>query len=92
MSEQGTQAGQGAPVDGVTEDQLKQAFHAFKKRIKLTKLDQESKLGAGRPMTAGKQAGDIAIVPPNQFPREVWQALAKQGKIKDTGGGFYKMP
>lgn len=80
------------PTPAITDDQLRQAFHAFKKRLKLTKLDKESSLGAGRPMTSGKQAGDIGIIPPNQFPREVWQALAKTGRIKDLGGGFYRMP
>ncbi len=70
---------------------LKTAFNAFKKRYKLTKLDQESHLGAGRPMTSGRSAAGIGINPPNQFPREVWQELAKQGKIKDMGGGFYSM-
>lgn len=70
---------------------LKTAFNAFKKRYKLTKLDQESHLGASRPMTSGKNAQGIGINPPSQFPRDVWQELAKQGKIKDMGGGFYSM-
>ena len=70
---------------------LKTAFNAFKKRYKLTKLDHESHLGAARPMTSGKSAAGIGINPPSQFPREVWQELAKQGKIRDMGGGFYSM-
>jgi len=70
-------------------DQLKQALTAFKKRIKLMRLDQESGLGVGRPMTSGKKSDIAAIQPPNQFPRAVWVELAKQGKIKDMGGGFY---
>lgn len=70
---------------------LKTALNAFKKRYKLTKLDQESKLGASRPMTSGKKSEGIGINPPSQFSRDVWQELAKQGKIKDMGGGFYSM-
>lgn len=76
----------------ISEDELKRAFNAFKKRLKLTRLDQESRLGASRPMTAGKRADDISINPPNDFPREVWKELARLGRIKDTGGGFYKLP
>lgn len=76
----------------IPEETLTRALGAFKKRHKLTKLDQESKLGASRPMTSGKQAGNIGIVPPNDYPREVWRELARLGKIKDMGGGFYSMP
>lgn len=77
----------GAPA--ISEETLKQALAAFKKRHKLTKLDQESKLGAHKPMTGGKKVENMGIQPPNQFPREVWKELARQGKIKDMGGGFY---
>ena len=80
------------PPGTPSEDDLNRAYGAFKKRLKLTRLDQESKLGASRPMTSGKSAGDISIQPPNDYPRAVWQELAKRGRIKDTGGGFYKMP
>lgn len=88
----------GAPVTppaspgSITEDQKKQAFHAFKKRLKLTKLNDESKLGGGRPTTSGKKSEVMGIIPPREFPRAVWDALAKDGKIKDMGGGFFKMP
>lgn len=83
---------QALPTPSSREDVLKQALGAFKKRHKLTKLDQESKLGASKPLTGGRKAEGLGIVPPNQFPRDVWQELAKQGKIKDMGGGFYSLP
>lgn len=76
----------------ISDDQLKHAMTAFKKRLKLTKLDQESKLGVNRPMTAGKKSDVMGIIPPNQFPREVWKELAKRGTLKDMGGGFYSLP
>jgi hypothetical protein len=78
--------------DPVSEDQLKQAMTAFKKRLKLTKLNDESKLGGHRPTSSGKQSDVMGIIPPNQFSSEVWKALAATGKIKDMGGGFYSMP
>lgn len=77
---------------GISEDDLKRALHAFKRRLKLTKLDQESGLGAHKPMTGGKKIENLSIMPPNDFPREVWKELAKQGKLKDSGGGFYTLP
>ena len=80
------------PPPALPEDQLKQAFNAFKKRLKLTKLNDESKLGGHRPTSSGKKSDVMGIIPPNQFPREVWEALAKQGKIKNMGGGFYSLP
>lgn len=82
---------QGQPA-GPNEETLNRALGAFKKRLKLTRLDHESKLGASRPMTSGKDASDISILPPNDYPREVWRELARQGRIRDMGGGFYKMP
>lgn len=75
-----------------SEEELKRAFGAFKKRIKLMRLDQESKLGAGRAMTGGKKSDIDQIQPPSQFPREVWKALAAKGMIKDHGQNFYSLP
>jgi hypothetical protein len=87
--EQPTPQGVPGAAPAISEETLKQALGAFKKRHKLTKLDQESKLGAHKPMTGGKKVDNMGIQPPNQFPREVWKELARQGKIKDMGGGFY---
>jgi hypothetical protein len=79
------------PPAQIPEETLKAALTAFKKRYKLTRLDDESKLGGGRPITGGKKSAIMGIVPPREFPIAVWQELARQGKIKDTGGGFYGM-
>lgn len=78
----------GAAIDDAT---LKSAFNAFKKRYKLWKLDQESRLGGHRPTSAGLNAGGVGIKPPDQFPLEAYKALAKQGRIKDMGGGYFSM-
>lgn len=77
---------------GIPEEQLKGAMTAFKKRLKFTKLDQESKLGGGRPMTSGKKSDIMGIIPPTQYGPEVWHELARQGKLKSMGGGFYRLP
>ena len=43
------------------------ALKAFKKRLKLTKLDEESKLGRS-PLSTGGKSQITAIIPPNQYP------------------------
>ena len=77
------------PPPAFDEIKLKAALTAFKKRLKLTKLDEESKLGGGRPTTTGKQAAITGIVPPREFPNEIWEELARRGQIKHAGRGFY---
>ena len=49
-----------------TEEELKRALKAFKKRLKLTKLDEESGLSRG----GGKKSGITGITPPPATPRE----------------------
>jgi len=90
-AQQGGSAAPGSSASAIPDATLVQALGAFKKRLKLTRLDQESKLGAHKPMTSGKKTEGMGIQPPNQFPREVWKELARQRKIKDMGGGFYTM-
>ncbi|HVC95421.1 MAG TPA: hypothetical protein VND64_17120 [Pirellulales bacterium] len=76
----------GAP----TAEELKRALKAFKKRLKLTRLDEESGLGGGK-MTGGRTSGIVAITPPNQFPRAVWEELVKQGKLRASDQGLYEL-
>lgn len=76
-------------------DELKHALKAFKKRLKLTRLDNESKLGYG-PMTRGGASGIgntgvVGITPPNQFPQSVWDELTRMGKLKHVGQGVYEL-
>ena len=77
------------PADSPTKEELKLALKAFNKRLRLTCLDEESKLGHGA-MTGGGKSGIVAVRPPNQFPQEVWDALVEQGKIKYVGHGLYE--
>ena len=69
---------------------LKNAMRAFRKRLKLTQLDHESRLGVG-PMSGGKKADFDAIIAPTEFPPQVWHALAAQGRLRNTGQGFYEL-
>jgi len=72
------------------KEELKQAFKAFKKRLKLTRLGDESSISGG-PMSSGRKSEVVAIVPPNQFAQAVWDELVKQGKIKHAGHGTYEL-
>ncbi len=74
----------------ISQQVLKQAMKAFKKRLKLTRLDAESSLGGG-PFSSGRGSGIVAIQPPNQYPREVWEKLVEQGRLRRAGGGLYEL-
>jgi hypothetical protein len=71
----------------IPPEELKAAFKAFKKRLKVTRLDHESRISGG-PLT-GRSGDIVAISPPNQYPQSVWEELVRQGKLKKMGGGTY---
>lgn len=75
---------------GFSPDELRKAYQAFKKRLKLARLDDESRLGR-RAMTGGGKSGIQAIQPPMQFPREVWEELVRQGRLRNAGHGLYEL-
>ena len=80
------------PTDAaLPPETLKGAMRAFKKRLKVTQLDEESKLGGHRPTTGGAKARILAITPPHQYPRAVWDALVRQGELKYVGSGVYEL-
>ncbi len=74
----------------VDPDELKRAFKAFKKRLKLTRLDNDSRLGHGALTGTGKSE-ILAIQPPSGFPREVWDELVAQGHLRSAGYGLYEL-
>jgi hypothetical protein len=78
------------PPGPPTAEDLKRALKAFKKRLKLTRLDDESQL-TRRPMTGGRGSEIVAITPPDQFPPSVWEELIRQGKLKSAGHGTYEL-
>ena len=74
----------------IAPETLKSALKAFRKRLKVTRLDEESRLGRS-PLPGGAKAGVMATQPPSQFPAEVWEELAKQGKLKPAGKAYKKL-
>lgn len=75
---------------GIPLEETKRAYRAFKKRLKLARLDDESRLGH-RAMTSGGQSGIMAVQPPNQYPQAVWDELVRQGKLRYVGHGLYEL-
>jgi hypothetical protein len=73
-----------------TPQDLKAALKAFKKRLKLTRLDDQSRIGVG-PLSGGRQSGIVAIMPPEQFPQAVWDELVRQGKLRRYGSQQYEL-
>jgi len=74
-----------------TSQELKAAMKAFRRRLKLTCLDDQSRIGVG-PMSSGRRSGIVGIMPPDQFPQAVWDELVRQGKLKRAGSGLYELP
>jgi hypothetical protein len=75
---------------GPSTEELRLALKAFRKRLRLTRLDDESRMGYG-PTSSGQKSRIVSITPPNQFPPAVWKELARQGKIKRDGGSLYSL-
>ncbi len=78
------------PSDSPTPEELRKAMKAFKKRLKLARLDDESSLGHG-PMSGGKSSGIVAVMPPNQYPKSVWDELVARGRLEYAGQGLYQL-
>ncbi len=70
--------------------ELKAAMRAFRKRLKLTCLDDQSRIGVG-PMSSGRRSAIVGITPPDQFPQAVWDELVRQGKLKQDNHGMYEL-
>ncbi len=78
------------PDGTFTKETLQRAMKALKKRLKLTRLDEESKLGHDA-MSKGERSGVVAVRPPSQYPAEVWQALEAKGRVRSDRHGLYEI-
>ena len=80
----------GAPLPEWDKAVLKRAFKAYKKRLKLMRLDDESTAGVN-PLSAGRESSILGIRAPEQYPDEIWALLVAQGKLRDAGGGLFEL-
>ena len=72
-----------------TNEELRKALKALKKRIKMTQLDDDSKLGHS-PLSKARDR-IVSIQPPAGFGKEIWEELADMGVLKRDGVGFYEV-
>ena len=70
-----------------SDEERRKALKAFKKRLKLARLDEESGLSRG----GGKKSAIAGITPPAGHPAEVWEELVKDGKLKREYIGTYSL-
>ena len=70
---------------------LKRALKAYRKRLKVTLLDDASSLGGG-PFSGGKKSDIVGITPPHRYPPAVWKELVRQKRLVDSGLGMYELP
>jgi len=80
--------GSGRDPADVPDKEKRDAMKAFRKRLKLSRLADESRI-TGRLLTKGEDSSIDAIIPPREHPREVWDALVADGELKHTGQGFF---
>jgi len=78
------------PDGSLTKETLHRAIKALKKRLKLTRLDDESRLGHD-PMSQGHRSGGVAVKPPEQYPEEVWRALEAIGRVRIDRHGLVEL-
>lgn len=82
-----------APTDeAIDPETLRKAYRAFRKRLKLTVLDEESQLGRGPLSKGASDRTSHAVSPPVEWPKPVWDALVREGRLRYVGHGLYKLP
>jgi hypothetical protein len=72
-----------------TDEELKKALKAFRKRLNAAQLEEDSRLGRG-PIGSAKEK-IVCMQPPPGFGRAIWDELADKGYLKPDGGGFYQL-
>ena len=78
-------------ADVPSAETCRQAMRAFRKRLAVTRLDDESKISSRNPLSKGGETRIAAINPPIEWPQSVWQELVRQGKLRYAGHGCYEL-
>jgi hypothetical protein len=72
------------------ELRLKNALKLFRKKLRHLIAEEEAR-GGGKFGFGGRKSSIHAITPPNEFPSEIWDELARQGKLKKEPQGLYSL-
>lgn len=70
---------------------LKRALKAFRKRLRVVRLDSESSVGGG-PLSGGQKSHIVGVRAPEDYPQEVWDRLVMQKRLVDARDGVYELP
>ena len=73
-----------------TKEELLTALRALRKRIKLYRQDDESRLG-GPNLSSGRTSAIVGVRLPDGFPAAIWTRLLEQGRIHSEGSGTYSI-
>jgi hypothetical protein len=76
-----------APLPAWDQAVLKRAMNAWRKRLKLTRADDEIS-SSRNPLSRGQSSGITGVQPPDQYPPEIWALLVSQGRLRDGGHGI----
>jgi hypothetical protein len=79
------------PVDVPDTETCRKAMRAFRKRLEVTRLDDESQISSHEKLSRGGESRITAINPPIEWPKSVWQELVRQGKLRYAGSGCYEL-
>jgi hypothetical protein len=79
-------------ADAPDAETCRRAMRAFRKRLALTRLDDESQISSHSSLSKGADSRVAAIIPPREWPESVWQELGRQGRLRYIGDGFYELP
>jgi hypothetical protein len=66
---------------------LKRAMNAYKRRLKLTRADDEFS-SSRNPLSRGQESSITGVRPPEQYGPEVWALLVALGKLREAGPGL----
>lgn len=88
VTEEAAAAQAGPSID---ESELKSALKAFRRRLKLMRLDEESRIDLRDPMSKGMGPQITAIECPREHGPEVWAELVRRGVLRRTGPGLYEI-
>ena len=78
------------PLSGWDKGLLKRALKAYRKRLKILRLDDMSS-STHSPLSKGGMSAIQGIKPPEQYPQEVWNLLVAQDRLRDAGNGLLEL-
>ena len=65
---------------------LKRAMNAFKKRLKLTRADDEIS-SSRNPLSHGLTSSITGVRPPDTYTADIWAFLVEHARLRDAGDG-----